>query len=87
MQIFLYLQYVKPKLTHEIEYHILTKFHTDCVKIVDFLIKAYFWVSVNFGLTYCINITCKAIFLRHNEQFEAPKKIIPESNSFSRIHV
>ena len=31
---------------------LLTKFHNDCVKIVDFLIKAYFWVSVNFGATY-----------------------------------
>ena len=32
---------------------ILTKFCNGRVKIVDFLIKAYFWVSLKFGVTYC----------------------------------
>ena len=40
--------------THELL--IFTKFCNDCIKIVDFLIKAYFWVSVNFAATYCINL-------------------------------
>ena len=31
-----------------LEYLILTKFHNDWVKIVDFLIKAYFWFTVHF---------------------------------------
>ena len=37
--------------THELL--ILTKFRNDFTKIVDFLIKAYFWVSLKFGVTYC----------------------------------
>ena len=37
--------------THE--YHIFTNFRNDFVKIVDFLIKAYSWVSLKFGVTYC----------------------------------
>ena len=40
--------------THELL--ILTKFRNDFTKIVDFLIKAYFWVSLKFGVTYCINV-------------------------------
>ena len=45
--------------THE--HHIFTKFRNDCVKIVDFLMKAYFWISVNLGVTYCIlRYMCKA---------------------------
>ena len=35
------------------EYHIFTNFRNDCVKIEDFLIKAYFWVILKFGATYC----------------------------------
>ena len=34
--------------TQSVWKHILTKFHIDCVKIVDFLIKAYFWGQCQF---------------------------------------
>ena len=33
--------------------NILTKFRNDCVKIVDFLIKAYFWGFLKFGVPCC----------------------------------
>ena len=33
---------------------IFTKFRNDCVKIVDFLIKAYFWVSLNWVEHVCM---------------------------------
>ena len=39
--------------THE--YHILTKFRIDWVKIVDFLIKAYFWLSPVFFYSVSIS--------------------------------
>ena len=32
---------------------IFTKFCNDCIKIVDFLIKAYFWGFLKFGVPYC----------------------------------
>ena len=32
---------------------IFTKFCNDCIKIVDFLIKAYFWIFLKFGATNC----------------------------------
>ena len=32
---------------------IFTKFCNDCIKIVDFLIKAYFWGFLKFGAPYC----------------------------------
>ena len=38
--------------THELL--ILTKFRNDFIKIVDFLIKAYFWVSLNWDGHDCI---------------------------------
>ena len=31
----------------------LSKFHNDCVKIVDFLVKAYFWACDKFASPYC----------------------------------
>ena len=41
--------------THE--YLIFTKFRNDWVKIVDFLIKAYFWQSIDSPDTQCSNKT------------------------------
>ena len=41
-----FIQVILP--THGLE--ILTKFHNDLVKILDFLIIAYFWASCNLGL-------------------------------------
>ena len=38
--------------THELR--IFIKFCNDCIKIVDFLVKVYFWVILNFGATYCM---------------------------------
>ena len=38
--------------THE--YLILAKFRNDWVRIVDFLIKAYFWLSPDTPGTHCI---------------------------------
>ena len=35
------------------EYHNFTNFCNDCIKNVDFSLKAYFWASLKFGVTYC----------------------------------
>ena len=35
------------------ELFILIKFRNDCIEIVDFLIKAYFWVSLNWVEHVC----------------------------------
>ena len=51
--------------THE--YLILTKFRIDWVKIVDFLIKAYFWLSPVFYYPVSIIPTCKAIIISKNK--------------------
>ena len=55
------IQYVTPNLRltqkhafiKKFTIHIFTNFRNDFVKIVDFLIKAYSWVSLKFGVTYC----------------------------------
>ena len=43
------------------EYHILTNFRNDCVKIVDFLIKALYYESLDWGAHVCIS---KDLFYR-----------------------
>ena len=42
------------QLLRNFVYLILTKFRYDWVKIVDFLIKAYFWLSQHSPLPVCI---------------------------------
>ena len=51
---FLHNQYeIKPKWPAHVQV-ILAKFRNDWVKIVDFLVKAYFWASDKFASPYCI---------------------------------
>ena len=45
------------KIRYSYEYLILSKFRNDWVKNVDFLIKAYFWVSPVSPIPVC-NIFC-----------------------------